>query len=72
MQINDGIMKDFKEYIGSLIEVRLFKGINKKKQLRGILKGYDEKLLLESLELILSMNESFAITGLPLESFRLS
>ena len=39
--------KDYQEFTGSLIEVHLFKSIDKKKHLRGILKGYDEKLLLE-------------------------
>ena len=39
--------KDYKDFIGSLIEVHLFKGIEKKKHLRGILKSYDEKLVLE-------------------------
>ena len=40
--------EDFQNSIGSLIEVHLFKGLDKKKKFRGILKEYSLNLVLES------------------------
>lgn len=42
--------KDFKRSIGEVIEVKLYKGINKQKDFEGVLKAFDEETITVELE----------------------